>query len=277
MDHDILILCFLLAVSGLVSGLIAGLLGVGGGIILVPVLFQLFIFLGSDAAVQMHMAVATSLAIICFTSVQSWRAHARRGAVDFVILRHWAPAILVGAGLGALGARFISADGLKAIFMLLTLILSARIFMVSGADATPKQAEAKQSPISLAIQRLLVFLIGFFSALMGIGGGTLSVPLLTYSGRSVHQAVATSAGLGFFIAVPATLGFIIGGWHVSPLPPFTLGYVHVLAFAVMIPTTMIGAPLGVKLAHFLAPKTLRYIFGFFLLASGTRMLLAIIL
>jgi uncharacterized membrane protein YfcA len=259
-----------LLVAGFASGIIAGLLGVGGGIVLVPVLFQTFIFFDLPPYLQIHMAVATSLAIICFTGFQSARSHFKRGAVDVEILRSWGLFIAFGALSGAVAARFIAPNGLKLVFAAITLTIGLR--MLLNRDG----GEGAREAISGAAQKFLSMLIGFFSALMGIGGGTLSVPLLGMAGRDVHRAVGTSSALGVIIAVPGTLGFIVAGWSLAGLPPLSLGYVNVLALALMIPTSMLGAPLGARLAHQISKSALNYIFAGFLLLSAARMLISLI-
>lgn len=261
----------LLLVAGFSAGILAGLLGVGGGIIMVPVLFQIFIFLDVSPLVQIHCAVATSLAVICLTALQSLRAHARREVVDFGLLRFWGPVIILGSFTGAVVARFITADGLILLFATLSGVLGLRMLITEGdSDVVPR-------PVSRLLQIVLVWFIGFFSALMGIGGGTFSVPLLRRLGRSIHEAVAVSSGVGFFVAVPATLGFIWGGLTSMPsgLPFGSLGYVNLPSFAVMVPMTLIGAPLGVRLAHALSRRVLQYIFASFLLATALRMVYAL--
>jgi uncharacterized membrane protein YfcA len=263
------ILAAVLLLAGFSSGLIAGLLGVGGGIILVPVLFQTFIFFDLPTHLQIHMAVGTSLAIICFTGTQSARSHFKRDAVDVAVLKSWGGFIAVGALVGAVAARFIAPVGLKIIFATLALTMAMRMLTSQNGG------EAGVARIGQGVQKALATLIGFFSALMGIGGGTLSVPLLNASGHDVHRAVGTSSVLGVVIAVPASLGFIIGGWSVPDLPPTAIGYVNYLAFLVMIPASMAGAPFGAKLAHRLSKKALNMIFAGFLLLSGGRMVLAI--
>jgi len=265
---ELIFLMIALLISGLAAGVMAGLLGVGGGLIMVPVLFQCFIFLGIPEALQMHLAVGTSLAIITITSVQSFRAHARTGAVDFDTLKLWALPIMLGATAGAIIVRMISADGLKAIFAVIVLILGLRILFL------PDQPDAARRGVPRLVQMIAASTIGFFSALMGIGGGTFSVPLLTFTGKTMHVAVATSAGIGFFIALPATLGFVWSGWDAADLPAYSLGYVSGLAFLIMIPATSYGAPIGVRLAHRLDKKVLQTIFGGFLLLMSARMFYA---
>ncbi len=256
--------------AGFISGIIAGLLGVGGGIILVPVLFQTFVFFGFPEYLQIHMAVGTSLAIICFTATQSTRSHYKKGAVDIDVLKSWGGFVAVGALVGAIAARFVAPAGLKIIFATLVLTMAFRMVLSKNAG------EGSASSLSQTLQKALSSLIGFFSALMGIGGGTLSVPLLNASGHDVHRAVGTSSAIGVLIAVPAAIGFILGGWSLPDLPPFAFGYVNALAFALMIPTSMLGAPLGVRLAHRMSKKTLNTIFASFLFISGGRMLAALL-
>ncbi len=255
--------------AGFLAGILAGLLGIGGGIVLVPVLFQTFVFFDVPISLQIHMAVGTSLAMICFTGTQSARSHLKRGAVDGAVLKSWGAYVAVGALSGAIAVRYISPAGLKIIFAALALTMGVRMVLNrSGGEAGARRFGG-------GVQKSLAGLIGFFSSLMGIGGGMLSVPLLTTSGLNVHRAVGTSSALGVIIAVPATIGFIVGGWGLPDLPPFALGYVNGMAFLLMIPASMMGAPLGAKIAHGLSKSMLNRIFAVFLLVSGGRMLLAL--
>lgn len=269
MTAELIILAAVLLVAGFLSGIVAGLLGVGGGMILVPVLFQTFIFFDLPAHLQIHMAVATSMAIICFTGSLSARAHFKRGAVDMDVVKSWGAFIALGALAGAVAARFIAPAGLKIIFATLALTMAARMVL------NKNPGEAGAAKIGLIVQKFLSSLVGFFSALMGIGGGTLSVPLLNASGRDVLRAVGTSSVFGIFIAVPAAIGFIVAGWSLPDLPDFALGYVNLLAVLAIIPASMAAAPLGARLAHRLSKKALNGIFASFLIIAGTRMLLAI--
>ena len=216
---DMVLLTLGLLASGYVSGIIAGLLGVGGGIILVPVLFQTFVWFDFPAHLQIHMAVGTSLAIICFTGGQSARSHLKRGAVDIEILKSWAAFIGLGALLGALLARLIVPDGLKLIFATLALVLGAR--MLRGA----KRQGGTGSTLSSRVQKLLAGITGFLSALMGIGGGTLSVPLLGAAGRTCTAP--------WHLGLPQrhhrrTRRGRLYDWRLvdTGLAAFTLGYVH---------------------------------------------------
>jgi uncharacterized membrane protein YfcA len=269
MEAELVLLAIVLLVAGFLSGIVAGLLGVGGGMILVPVLFQTFIFFDLAAHLQIHMAVASSMAIICFTGSLSARSHFKRGAVDVEVVKSWGAFIAFGALVGAVAARFIAPVGLKIIFAGLALTMAARMLL------NKNPGEAGAASIGLAMQKTLSSFVGFFSALMGIGGGTLSVPLLNASGRDVLRAVGTSSVFGVFIAVPATLGFMAAGWSLPNLPPLSLGYVNVLAVLAIIPTSMLAAPLGARLAHRLSKKALNSIFAGFLIVAGGRMLVAI--
>lgn len=254
-----------LAGAGLVAGTLAGLLGVGGGIVLVPVLYHVLSALGVDEAVRMHLAVGTSFATIIPTAIRSVRAHAKRGAVDFALLRRWAPATFLGTALGTLLAGAASGWALTLIFACLVLIVSA--YLAFGretwrlGDAVP--AGARSSAIAGAI--------GAVSAFMGIGGGTFAVPAMTLYGIPIHRAVATSAGLGIVIAIPGALGYILAGWGVQHLPPGSLGYVNLIGFLLLTPTMVIAAPFGARLAHSLPRDALRRAFALFLALTAARM------
>ncbi|MGB0698937.1 MAG: sulfite exporter TauE/SafE family protein [Parvibaculales bacterium] len=269
MEMELIILAAVLMTAGFLSGIVAGLLGVGGGMILVPVLFQTFIFFDLAAHLQIHMAVASSMAIICFTGSLSARSHFKRGAVDMEVVKSWGAFIAIGALAGAVAARFIAPGGLKIIFATLALTMAARMLL------NENPGEAGEARIGAAMQKGLSSLVGFFSALMGIGGGTLSVPLLNASGRDVLRAVGTSSVFGVFIAIPATLGFMLAGRALPDLPDYALGYVNLLAVLAIIPTSMLAAPLGARLAHRLSKKALNTIFAGFLIVAGGRMLIAI--
>ena len=197
----------LAAVSAL-AGVLAGLLGVGGGIAIVPALFWLFTFIKFNPELSMHMAVATSLATIIATSISSMRAHQKKGAVDFELFRRWAPGISIGALSGGFLAKFIDPAGLKSIFGIVALAVAINL-------ATPKTlVVAKDVPSGKAATSLLSYVIGLVSSLMGIGGGTLSVPILAAFSYPIHRAVGTSAAFGLVIAIPAVIGFIYSGFGI---------------------------------------------------------------
>jgi uncharacterized membrane protein YfcA len=260
-----------LLATGAVAGILAGLLGVGGGIVIVPVLFLLFEAIAIPDSVSMHVAVATSLATIIPTSISSARAHHRRGAVDPGLLKVWAPFIFAGAGFGGFISQYIKGDYLTAIFGAIALLVALNM-------ANPKKYVIASSLPSNPIKNGMIGgVIGTLSALMGIGGGTLSVPALTLCSVPVHRAVGTAAAFGFVIAVPATLGFIYAGWDVEGRPPISLGYVNIPAALIIFSATILTAPLGARLAHAINPQALKLAFAVFLAITSIRMLLEVFL
>jgi len=257
-----------LGLTGVISGLLAGLLGVGGGIVIVPVLFWGLTLFGFPSAIINHLAVGTSLAVIIPTSISSMRAHSRRGTVDWSLLRLWGPAIFTGALIGGVMSKFIPGTGLRLVFGVVGLLVainmaSPKHLVVSGH--LPKKGWAN---------RAIATVIGFISSLMGIGGGTLSVPTLTSFSYPVHRAVGTSAALGLLIAIPGVAGFIWAGLGVAGRPPLSLGFVSLPAAAIIAPVSFLLAPWGAKLAHTLNPRYLRLAFAFFLAITAGRMLIA---
>lgn len=268
-SYDALLLSLLalcLIYTGAMAGLLAGLLGVGGGIVIVPVLFIIFELLDIPQEISMHLAVATSLATIIPTSISSARAHMAKGTVDRDLLRGWAPMIFIGAGIGGLLSRYLESSMLTLIFGVIALLVSLNMFRHKAmvvADALPK------GPVGYGV---VPGLIGTFSALMGIGGGTLSVPTLSAFSVPVHRAVGTASAFGLVIAVPAVLGFIWSGWGNPLLPPLSLGYVSIPAAVLIFSTSVLTAPYGAKIAHAMNPIMLRRAFAFFLLLSSLNML-----
>lgn len=255
-----------LLITGAIAGVLAGLLGVGGGIVIVPVLIIVAEIFDVPQQVAMLTVVGTSLATIIPTSISSARAHNKRGAIDHDILRGWLPAIFLGALLGGLAAKTLGSDGLTLIFGSVALIVAVNL-------ALPKTLVLAPSPPSgRAGQSAVALPIGFVSALMGIGGGTLSVPVMTMMSVAVHRAVATASVFGLAIAVPAVLGFIWSGIGVEGRPPASLGFVNVPAAVILFSMSVLTAPIGAKLAHSLKPRPLKLAFAVFLAVSGARML-----
>ena len=253
-----------LVIAAMVGGFIAGLLGVGGGIVIVPALFWLFSFINFDPLLAMHTAVGTSLATIIATSISSMSAHHRKSAVDWEVFKGWLPTMAIGALSGGIAAKFISAEALTLVFACLAILVAINLFRpVSLTLASQLPSRRKQGVIS--------GLIGFASALMGIGGGTFSVPTLVGYSFSTHRAVGTASALGLIIAVPATIGFIISGWGKSGLLPLSLGYVNLIAVLVILPFTVFFAPIGAKMAHKLPEGAIKKAFAIFLLITSLRM------
>jgi len=256
----------LLIVIGGIAGVLAGLLGVGGGIVLVPAFFYAFSTLGYDSAYLMQICIATSLATIIVTSLRSVHSHNRKGAVDWAILKGWAPGISAGAVLGVLVASSLTSTALQAVFGALALVVGA--YMLLGRDSW-RLGPAMPGGL---LRALLSPIVGFLSVLMGIGGGSFGVPLMSLYGTPIHRAVATAAGFGLLIAVPSVIGFLLVRLPSEVTPPFTIGAVNLVAFALIIAMTLITAPWGVRLAHAMNPKPLKRVFALFLIAVALNML-----
>jgi uncharacterized membrane protein YfcA len=256
----------LLLATGALAGLLAGLLGVGGGIVLVAAFFYAFRTLGFDSPQLMQICLATSLAIIVVTSARSVQSHHARGAVDFAVLRSWAPGIALGAVLGVLVAANLRSETLQALFG--GLGLSIGVYMALGR---PDWRLGAAMPVGLA-RAVLSPVVGLLSVLMGIGGGSFGVPLMTLYGMPIHRAVGTAAGFGMLIAVPSVAAFLLVSVDPATRPPGTVGAVNLIAFAVVVAMTLITAPLGARMAHAMNPRPLRRIFAVFLIVVAGNML-----
>lgn len=256
----------MLMVIGAFAGVLAGLLGVGGGIVLVPAFFYAFQTLGYDGPQLMQMCLATSLATIIVTSVRSVLSHNKKGAVDWDILRTWAPGIVIGAVVGMFVVSGLRSTTLQGIFGVLALIVGlymgfGRAHWRLGQAMPTGAARAALSPA-----------VGFLSVLMGIGGGSFGVPLMSLYNTPIHRAVATAAGFGVVIAVPAVIGFLFTTIDPATRPPLTIGAVNMVAFVLVIAMTLITAPIGAKLAHSMDPKPLKRVFAVFLVLVALNML-----
>ncbi len=260
------LLAAILASSGLAAGLIAGLLGVGGGIVLVPVLEYSLRFANFPKEWCMHVAVATSLATIIPTAISSSRAHNLRGGIDWGIVKAWAPGMILGGLAGSLLASRASDAVLTALFGFIAALVAAKMFL-----PLEHLRLARQTPRGL-VGNLIAAAIGGVSSMMGIGGGTLSVPAMTMTGGAIHSAVGTAAFFGLMLAVPGTIGYLFATPDAS-LPGLTVGLVSFAALAVIAPMSMLTAPLGAKLAHSLDRRTLSRIFSAFLCIVAIRMLI----
>ena len=256
----------MLVVIGGFAGVLAGLLGVGGGIILVPAFFYAFKGLGYDGPQLMQVCLATSLATIIVTSVRSVLSHNKKGAVDWDILKTWAPGIAVGAIVGVLVASSLRSVTLQAIFGCLGVVIG--LYMGFGRSEW-RLGQAMPGGLRRAV---LSPVVGFLSVLMGIGGGSFGVPLMSLHNVAIHRAVATAAGFGVLIAVPSVAGFLLVDVDPASRPPYTLGAVNGPAFLLIIAMTLITAPFGVKLAHSLDPKPLKRVFAVFLTLVALNML-----
>jgi uncharacterized membrane protein YfcA len=251
--------------TGAMAGVLAGLFGIGGGIVIVPVLETALGFLGVDPAIRMHVAVGTSLATIIPTSMSSALAHYKRNSVDVEIVKRWAIFVLVGALLGAWIASLVHSRVLALVFATLAFLVALKMLLVPGSrnltEAVPRGPLVPVIPTA----------IGCFSSMMGIGGGTFSVMTLTLFNEPIHRAVGTAALFGLVISVPGMLGFAIAGWGDPRIPAGSLGYVSLIGFACIAPATVLAAPIGAKIAHAFSAERLNMLFGVFLIVASTRL------
>ena len=242
--------------AGCATGFAAGLFGIGGGIITVPVLYAVFQAVGVAEGPSLKTAIGTSLAVIIVTSVRSLAAHNRAGHVDRDILIGWGPWIASGAALGGAVARLVPVEALTAVFVAGALTIAFRKLTANGEQS------ARDVDLNSTLMKIpLGTGTGVFSALMGLGGGAVGVMVMTLAGRSMHQAIATSAGFGLAVALPGAAGFILSGWGAAGLPPASLGYVNPPAFAAVAVTAGLFAPVGARLAHRLSVHFLSRIFA----------------
>lgn len=255
----------LYAAVGAVAGVLAGLLGIGGGLVIVPMLVFCFTWQGIPHDLMMHLALGTSMASIIFTAVSSFWAHHKRGAVHWVVVRRIVIGIFVGTFLGTCIAARLSTDFLKGFFVIFLYYVAVQ--MLTGR----KPKASRQLPGNLGMFGV-GNVIGIVSSLVGIGGGTLSVPFMIWCNMSVHHAIGTSAAIGFPIAIAGTVGYIFNGWGAAGLPPYSIGYVYLPALVGLVCASVLTAPLGVRLAHSLPVDRLKRVFAVLLLIVATRML-----
>jgi uncharacterized protein len=256
--------------AGALTGVLAGLFGVGGGAIIVPVLFEVFRVLDVPEDVRMPLAVGTSLAIIIPTSIKSYRAHRARGAVDEALLRAWALPILAGVALGAVIARYAPPQVFQGVFAIVAAILATKL--LTGTKRWDIAPDLPRGPALGAWGGG----IGLVSSLMGIGGGGVSNMIMSLHGRAIHQAVATSAGIGVLISIPGAIGYMLAGLGREGLPPDALGFVSILGLVLFAPATVLTASLGVRIAHALPRRTLELAFGSFLALVSLRFAVAVL-
>ena len=267
--ESLMLLALMLGV-GLFAGLIGGLFGIGGGVVIVPALYTVFGALGVEDDLRIKIAVGTSLATIIVTSWRSVSTHHKHGAVDVSLLRQWAPWIGAGAVFGAVLARYVEADFLTVFFAvgIMALAIQKGFFPPQEKDSASGLAPVPGG----AMPAVLGSGTGLVSSLMGIGGGIIGVVILTSFGRTIHQAIATSAGFGLAIAVPGAAGFMLAGWGAAGLPPLSLGFVSLPAFAAIALMTAMTAPVGARIAHRLDKKWLNRIFAGYMLLTGVLLL-----
>ncbi|MBU6299540.1 MAG: sulfite exporter TauE/SafE family protein [Alphaproteobacteria bacterium] len=255
-----------LVIAGVVSGLVAGMLGVGGGIVIVPVMYQVLAAMAVPENLRMHIAVGTSLATIIPTSISSLRAHSRKGAVDWELLKRWAAPMLIGVVAGSVLAGWAPGQMLALFFGLMALPLATN--MAFGKESW-RLAERLPRGIGGAA---LPFGIGGVSAMMGIGGGMLGVPSMTLCGVPIHRAVGTASAFGAIISIPGTIGAAIAGFSAAGLPPYSLGYANLFGFLLIAPVSFFVAPAGAAIAHMADAKRLRRVFALFIAVTAIKML-----
>jgi len=259
-----------IVVGGIVTGLLAGLFGVGGGAVIVPVLYEIFRVLDVPEEIRMQLCVGTSLAIIVPTSLRSFLAHRARGSLPVGIIRTWAPAVIAGIVAGAIIAAFAPGWVFKLAFVVVTSMVAMR--MLFGND---NWRLGERLP-GIGLMSVYGFIIGFYSAVMGVGGGSVSTLVLMLYGTPIHAAVGISAGIGVLISMLGTVGFMIAGWPQQALmPPLSIGYVSLIGVVLMAPIAAWIAPLGARLAHALPKRRLEIAFGLFLLAVAVRFLISL--
>jgi uncharacterized membrane protein YfcA len=277
-SSELLELALLLVAVGALSGFLAGVFGIGGGAVLVPVFYECFRLAGVPLEVRMPLCIGTSLAIIIPTSISSFRAHYARGAVDMAILSQWWLPVLIGVIAGSVTARHAPERLFKIVFVAVAWSAAARLLLARDSwkfgDAFPRGP----------LMKIYGFVIGLLATLMGVGGGLFSNLLMTFYGRPIHQAVATSSSLAVLISIPGALGYVYAGWpaaarfpDVAALQiPFALGYVSLIGAVLAMPTSLLTAPLGVRCAHAMSKRTLEIAFGCYLLIVGSRFVISLL-
>src|SRR5712671_1278345 len=275
---ELLELAVLLVAVGALSGFLAGLFGIGGGAILVPVFYECFRLAGVPLEVRMPLCVGTSLAIIIPTSITSFRAHFNRGAVDMVILKQWWLPVVIGVLAGSITARYAPERLFKIVFVMVAYSAATRLLL--ARDSWRIGEDFPKGPL----MKLYGFVVGLLSTLMGVGGGLFLNLLMTFYGRPIHQAVATSSALAVLISIPGAIGYIYAGWpaaahypEVAALQlPFAIGYISLIGAVLVMPTSLLIAPLGVRVAHAMSKRGLEIAFGCYLLIVATRFVISLI-
>src|SRR5215469_5113728 len=274
--RELVELALLLTGACALSGFLAGVFGIGGGAVLVPVFYECFRIAGVPLEVRMPLCVGTSLAVIIPTSISSARAHYLRGAIDMDVLKAWWWAIMLGVVAGSVIARYAPERLFKYVFV--AVAWSAAVRMLFGRE-TWKLGDEMPTGV---LMRVYGVGIGVLATLMGVAGGLFSNLLLTFYGRPIHQAVATSAALGVLVSIPGAVGYVYAGWPVAAhYPqvaalqlPLALGYVSLIGALLVMPTSLLTAPLGVRCAHAMSKRTLEVAFGSYMFIVGARFVIS---
>lgn len=257
--------------AGVVTGLLAGLFGIGGGAVIVPVLFEVFRILGVPDEVRMQLCLGTSLAIIVPTALRSYRAHQAKGLVVERIMRSWAWPAVVGVAVGSVAAAVAPPELFKLAFALIAAVIATKL--LAGREDWSLGRNLPGQPAMAGYG----FIVGLGSSLMGISGGSLATMVMTLYGTPIHNAVATSAGLGVPITIAGTLGYVFAGlFHQALLPPLSIGFVSIIGVLLIAPISSYVAPLGARLAHATPKRRLEIGFGLFLIAASLRFVVSLI-
>jgi len=268
---DLIWLAAAVMAAGVVTGILAGLFGIGGGAVIVPVLFEVFRTLGVPEEVRMQLCIGTSLAIIVPTALRSYRAHRERGLVIPGVLQQWSVPAIIGVALGSTAAAVAPAGVFEAAFSLIAAVIAGKLLF--GRESWVVAGELPGS----GVMRVYGLVIGIASALMGISGGSPVTMILTLYGKPIHNAVATAAGIGVPITVAGTIGYCLAGLpHQAMMPPLSIGFVSVIGVVLIAPISSYVAPLGARLAHRLPRRWLEAAFGLLLLLVGLRFLVRLI-
>ncbi|HLI98945.1 MAG TPA: sulfite exporter TauE/SafE family protein [Bradyrhizobium sp.] len=275
---EILELALLLVAVGALAGFLAGIFGIGGGAVLVPVFYECFRLAGVPLEVRMPLCVGTSLAIIIPTSIRSYRAHHARGAIDKEILHAWWLVVLIGVLAGSVVARYAPERLFKIVFVMVAWLAAARL--LSARETWKLGDDLPKGPL----MRFFGFCVGLLATLMGVGGGLFANLLMTFYGRPIHQGVATSSAIAVLVSIPGALGYVYAGWPAAAhFPevlalqfPLALGYVSLIGAILVMPTSLLTAPLGVRAAHAMSKKMLERAYGSYLLIVGARFAISLL-
>ena len=247
-------------------GFISGFLGIGGGIIIVPILYQIFLIFKINHILSMQIAIATSLSVISITKISTSISYCKNKIININIIKYWGPGLFIGSSIGTAIGIYNCGNILHILFSLMTIILSLNmIFFI-----TNKKQEIKIL-ISQSIYTLISIIVGFLSAIIGVGGGIICVPIFNMIGYSMQYAIGFSSIMSLIISIPAVIGYIIFGFSIEGRPPFSIGYVHLLSVFLLIPMTILCAPIGVKVSNKFSQKYLRLLFAVFLTLTSLNM------
>jgi uncharacterized membrane protein YfcA len=268
---EIVMLSLWIVAAGILVGILAGLFGIGGGAIIVPVLYEVFRVLGVPEDVRIQLCIGTSLAIIIPTTLRSYIAHKKKGAAITEVVRLWTMPAIIGVVIGSVTAAFAPAPVFKVAFVVFTAFIGTKMLFIRdrwdlGTDLPGR------GPLTI-----YGFITGLFSSLVGVSGGAISNAVLTLYGQPMQRAVATSAGIGVPITIAGTIGYILAGWrHMGELPPLSIGFVSLVGFVLMAPVSSYTTTYGVRLAHWLPKRKLEIAFGIFVYLVGFRLLLTLL-